>query len=88
MEGYVPYSAAWFTLALVNAGLAQGKGRSGLGWWGLSLFLGPLATLLVVASPTLPDGQREQVSSRFVIGALVAIAVAVGGLVVTNYITR
>jgi hypothetical protein len=28
----------YFTLALVNAGLAQGKWRSGFGWWLLSLF--------------------------------------------------
>ncbi|HNQ87530.1 MAG TPA: hypothetical protein PKM73_02720 [Verrucomicrobiota bacterium] len=43
-----PYAVGWFTLALINAGLAQGKGRSGLAWWALSLFLGPVATLLVV----------------------------------------
>jgi len=33
------YGVGWFTLALINAGLAQGKGRSGLGWWAVSLFL-------------------------------------------------
>jgi len=43
------YSVGWGTLILVNAGLAQGKGRSGLNWAVLSLFLGPLATLLLVA---------------------------------------
>lgn len=42
------YAVGWFTLSLINAGLAQGKGRSGLGWFLLSLLLGPLATLLVV----------------------------------------
>ena len=42
------YAVGWFTLALINAGLAQGKGRSGLAWWALSLLLGPLATLLIV----------------------------------------
>jgi hypothetical protein len=42
------YAVGWFTLALINAGLAQGKGRSGLGWWALSLLFGPLATLLIV----------------------------------------
>ncbi|RIX28604.1 hypothetical protein [Amnibacterium setariae] len=40
--------AFWFTLALVNAGLAEGKGRSRLAWFLLSLLLGPLATFLVV----------------------------------------
>ncbi len=48
-------SAGWFTLSLINAGLAQGKGRSGLGWWLLSLLLGPLATLLIVLLPGLWD---------------------------------
>ncbi|MBE7504175.1 MAG: antitermination protein NusB [Verrucomicrobiales bacterium] len=42
------YAVGWFTLALINAGLAQGKGRSGLAWWVVSLFLGPIATLLIV----------------------------------------
>ena len=41
--------AGWGTLALVNAGLAQGKNRSGLGWFLASLLLGPLATFLLVA---------------------------------------
>ena len=43
------YSVGWFSLALINAGLAQGKNRGGLNWFLLSLFLGPLATLLLVA---------------------------------------
>jgi hypothetical protein len=42
------YAVGWFTLALINAGLAQAKGRSGLAWWAGSLFLGPIATLLLV----------------------------------------
>lgn len=41
--------AGWGTLALINAGLAQGKGRSGLNWFLLSLLFGPLATFLLVA---------------------------------------
>jgi hypothetical protein len=44
------YAVGWFTLSLINAGLAQAKGRSGLNWWLLSLFLGPIATFLIVAS--------------------------------------
>ena len=42
------YAVGWFTLALINAGLAQGKGRSGLAWWLVALLLGPIATLLIV----------------------------------------
>ena len=43
--------AGWGTLSLVNAGLAQGKARSGLMWWLFSLLLGPAATLLIVVLP-------------------------------------
>lgn len=42
------YAVGWFTLALINAGLAQGKGLSGLAWWLASLLLGPVATFLIV----------------------------------------
>lgn len=43
---------AWVTLALVNAGLAQGKRRRGWAWFLPSLVLGPLVTLLVVLVPS------------------------------------
>jgi len=39
----------WGSLALINAGLAQGKNRSGLNWFLISLLLGPFATFLLVA---------------------------------------
>jgi hypothetical protein len=42
------YAVGWFTLSLINAGLAQGKGRSGFVWWAVSLLLGPVATFLIV----------------------------------------
>ncbi len=42
------FTVGWFTLSLINAGLAQAKGRSGLNWWLLSLLLGPVATFLIV----------------------------------------
>ena len=42
------WAAGWGTLALVNAGLAQGKNRSGFNWFLLSLLLGPIATLVLV----------------------------------------
>lgn len=41
----------WGTLALINAGLAQGKNRSGSNWFLASLVLGPLATFLLVLQP-------------------------------------
>ena len=43
------YFVGWGTLALINAGLAQGKNRSGLNWFLLSLLLGPIATFALVA---------------------------------------
>jgi len=48
MQNTGQYAVGWFTLSLINAGLAQSKGRSGLGWWLGSLLLGPVATLLIV----------------------------------------
>jgi len=42
------YVAGWGTLSLVNAGLAQSKGRSGLAWWLISILIGPIATFLIV----------------------------------------
>lgn len=46
--GGAPYAVGWLTLSLINAGLAQSKGRSGLNWWLISLLLGPIATFLIV----------------------------------------
>jgi hypothetical protein len=41
------YAVGWGALALINANLAQLKGRSGLGWFLGSLLGGPIATLLL-----------------------------------------
>lgn len=45
------FVVGWGTLALINAGLAQSKRRSGLVWFLLSLLIGPIATLLIVVLP-------------------------------------
>jgi hypothetical protein len=50
-QGFV---AGWGTLALLNAGVAQGKNRSGLVWFLASLLAGPLATLILVLIEKLP----------------------------------
>ncbi|GAB3061077.1 hypothetical protein [Virgibacillus ainsalahensis] len=42
------YFVGWGTLALINAGLAQGKNRTGLNWFLLSLVIGPLATFILL----------------------------------------
>ena len=50
------FAVGWLTLALINAGLAQAKGRSGLWWWFGSLFFGPICTLLIVVlNPKKPE---------------------------------
>ena len=49
MKDQVPeFAVGWGTLALINAGLAQSKNRSGLAWFLVSLLLGPIATLIIV----------------------------------------
>ena len=55
------FVVGWGTLSLINAGLAQCKGRSGLLWWLLSLLLGPIATLLIVILPRsqTPDQSKD-----------------------------
>ncbi len=47
------FYVGWGVLTLINAGIAQGKNRSGLGWFLLSLILGPIATLILVLVPKL-----------------------------------
>ena len=49
------FYAGWGTLALINAGLAQGKNRSGLAWFLISLVVGPVATFLLVIADKLQE---------------------------------
>jgi len=42
------YAVGWFTLALINAGLAQSKKRGRAAWFFVSLLIGPIATFLIV----------------------------------------
>lgn len=51
MPDHTDFFVGWGTLSLINAGLAQSKGRSGLLWWLLSLLIGPVATFLIVVFP-------------------------------------
>ncbi len=65
------YAIGWGTLALINAGLAQSRNRSGLNWFLVSLLLGPFATFLLVgfceklpepdAKPAKPVAETESV---------------------------
>jgi hypothetical protein len=51
------YYAGWGTLSLINAGPAQTKNRSGLLWFLISLFLGPIATFLIVVLDPAPPAK-------------------------------
>lgn len=53
------YFVGWGTLSLINAGLAQSKGRSGLVWWLVSLLLGPVATFLLVVLEPVANPERS-----------------------------
>mgnify|MGYP006890088317 FL=1 len=54
------FVVGWGTLMLINAGLAQSKGRSGLNWFLLSIFLGPVATFFIVISEPLIFSQSDK----------------------------
>jgi len=60
MQEHTQYIVGWGTLSLINTGLAQGKGRSGLLWWFISLFLGPITTFLIVVLPAHQDCRIEE----------------------------
>jgi hypothetical protein len=53
----------WLSLALVNAGLAQNKGRSAWYWFLFSIFIGPLATFLIVVWPSLSETAKAPATS-------------------------
>lgn len=55
MNEYVTTATFLFSLALVNAGLAEQKNRGRWNWFLLSLVLGPIATaIIVIADPLAP----------------------------------
>ncbi|HEY5563685.1 MAG TPA: hypothetical protein VIK72_18345 [Clostridiaceae bacterium] len=57
------YSISWGTLTLINSEIAQGKNKSGVTWFLLSIFLGPIATFLLVISSKDTDttGSRNTI---------------------------
>ena len=59
VESASGYAVGWGTLALINAGFAQAKGRSWLAWFLFSLLLGPIATFLLVVVVT-PNNPRDK----------------------------
>lgn len=53
-------SAMWLSVALLAAGFAQTRNRSGLAWFLLTTFLGPIAAFLLVVFPALPAPIRSE----------------------------
>ncbi|MBE9139193.1 hypothetical protein IQ254_18665 [Nodosilinea sp. LEGE 07088] len=49
MDDQQSYAVGWGTLALITAGIAQGKNRSGGNWFLLSFLIGPIALFILVA---------------------------------------
>ncbi|WP_283246005.1 hypothetical protein [Bacillus suaedae] len=43
---------------MINAGLAQGKNRTGFNWFLLSLVLGPIATFILLFVDKRPENQE------------------------------
>lgn len=81
------FTVGWGTLALINAAIAQSKNRGGATWLIASLFLGPVATALLVLLPryeATPEAiEREKKTERIlgiiniVLVSLIILAIAV-----------
>ena len=59
MQDQAEFFVGWGTLSLINAGLAQAKGRSGLLWW-----LGSLLVRLPPSPPTRCVRDKTKASHR------------------------
>jgi len=58
---YQDYFIGWGTLALINAAIAQVSGRPPLLWLLLSLFLGPIATILLLITYKYPFDNHKKI---------------------------
>ncbi|MFC3298017.1 hypothetical protein ACFOD2_17755 [Clavibacter michiganensis subsp. insidiosus] len=80
-------SSGWVTLALVNAGLAEQKGRSRWNWFLVSIVLGPIATFFIVVTwervPEHPDTTPAEglTNGLLAVGIGLAAAAVVGVVV-------
>lgn len=54
----------WWTLAMIVAGIAQGKNRSGLNWFILTLIFGPLALIYLLLCDKLKEQPNEQTDKK------------------------
>ena len=53
------YFVGWFTLAMLIAGIAQGKNRSGLGWFLLGFLFGPLALFILLTMEKIHEDEHR-----------------------------
>ena len=65
----IMYNGLWLMLALLNAALAASKNDRRLKWFLLSLFLGPLASVMILARPVLDRAPGTGRASRSLTGA-------------------
>jgi hypothetical protein len=87
-QGASGYAVGWFSLSLINAGLAQGKGRSGLKWWLASIFLGPFATFLIVILPPPdldPEAPQGALSPILIVVLAAVVLLALGLLAFVRF---
>jgi hypothetical protein len=54
------YAVGWGALALINANLAQLKGRSGFWWFVGSMIGGPVITFLLALTESEPTASRGE----------------------------
>ena len=67
------FTVGWGTLALINAAIAQSKNRGAAVWLVGSLFLGPVATALLVLLPKFeatPEGLEREKRVEKVLGVV------------------
>jgi hypothetical protein len=55
------YAVGWGTLSLLAAGIAQGKNRSGLAWFAVTVLLGPIGVFSLALSPKLPSHEVQAI---------------------------
>lgn len=79
------FTVGWGTLALINAAIAQTKNRSAATWLAASLFLGPLATALLVLLPkyeATPEGLEREKKVEKLLGVVNVVLVVLIALAI------
>ena len=85
-NGWWLNGGGWFVLALVNAGLAEQKNRSRWNWFVISLFLGPVATFLIVVWEPVTEpplelrNPFERADDRYLTLAFLALVLTAGAV--------